>query len=55
MRPTFRMAGALVYIGQAGVGQPQQRSGSLLNQIDLNETLAVFRRGLSHAVVLRDE
>ena len=30
MDPAFGMAGALLGIGQAGVGQAQQRSGGLL-------------------------
>ena len=30
MGPPFRMAGALLGVGQAGVGQAQQRSGGLL-------------------------
>ena len=36
MGPAFRMAGALRGIGQAGVGQAQQRSVRLLDQIDLD-------------------
>jgi hypothetical protein len=30
MGPAFRMVGALLGVGQAGVGQAQQRSGGLL-------------------------
>ena len=36
MGPAFRMAGALLGIGQAGVGQAQQRSVRLLDQVDLD-------------------
>src|SRR5580704_3148666 len=37
MGPAFRMAGALLGIGQAGVGQAQQRSVRLLDQVDLDQ------------------
>src|SRR5580658_8226311 len=37
MRPTFRMAGALLGIRQARVGQAKQRSVRLLDQIDLDQ------------------
>src|SRR6266480_1332448 len=35
MRPAFRMAGALFGAGQAAMGQAQQRSVRLLDQVDL--------------------
>src|SRR5271169_2858653 len=37
MGPAFRMAGALLGIGQAGVRQAQQRSVRLLDQVDLDQ------------------
>src|SRR5215471_1732790 len=37
MGPAFRVAGALLGIGQAGVGQAQQGSVRLLDQVDLDQ------------------
>src|ERR1700746_2196151 len=37
MGPAFRMAGALLGTGQAGVSQAQQGSVRLLDQVDLNQ------------------
>lgn len=37
MGPAFRMAGALLGVRQAGVGQAQQRSVRLLDQVDLDQ------------------
>src|SRR6516165_8859201 len=37
MSPAFRMGGALLGIGQAGVGQAQQSSLRLLDQVDLDQ------------------
>src|SRR5208282_4777169 len=37
MGPAFRMAGAFLGTGQAGVGQPQQRSVRLPDQVDLDQ------------------
>src|SRR5262249_60103087 len=37
VNPAFRMAGALLGIRQAGVGQAQQRSVRLLDQVDLDQ------------------
>jgi hypothetical protein len=36
MRPAFRMAGALLGIGQARMGQAQERPARLLDQVDLD-------------------
>src|SRR6516165_5097206 len=48
MSPAFRMGGALLGIGQAGVGQAQQSSLRLLDQVDLDQ--ARPRRHLLAAV-----
>ena len=37
MGPAFRMAGALLGIRRAGMGQAQQRSVRLLDQVDLDQ------------------
>jgi hypothetical protein len=42
MGPAFHLAGALLNIGQARVGQAQQRSVRLLDQIDLDHARPWF-------------
>src|SRR5262249_37760265 len=37
MGPAFRMAGALLLVGEAAVGQAQQRSVRLLDEVDLDQ------------------
>ena len=37
VRPAFRMTGALLGMGQAGVGQAQQRSFRLFDEVDFDE------------------
>ena len=44
MGPAFRMTGALLGIGQAGVGEPHQRCVRLLDQVYLDADGKLLRR-----------